>query len=389
MELVQEQIDFIPWFFNSKERVNVLTGYAGSGKTTVMRELYTCLDTKSVLWCSPSHQAKNILNKALNIEIACTLSSALGLAPDKFWNFVPRYRNKINGYHTFVVDEASMINEEQLQWILNTNVKKILFVGDPGQLPPVKKITSPVFEKGYNTWKLEEIHRQNNDSPILNFATDVRKTQGKRPIKNKIQVWEYNPENISAFYKKHPKGIAVCATHDVKDYCNKIARSNGNNNFFVKNEMLFLESPVKPPYGPQNGDRVKIINEPEKVNFMGFNVWKMEIENGYEIYVPEGEEPGHSERKKIIKYRKNLEYEHKNTTLMRQNEIEKELTILNNNIVFASHGFAMTIHKSQGSTFKHVLFCTPGMAVFNKRTRTRMAYTAITRASEILILCGG
>jgi len=113
MKLCKEQLDFIPWFLNSEKRINVLTGHAGSGKSTTMKALKG--KGKNILWCSYTHQAKNILSRFLGTQSTITLASALGLGPLPGGKFGPKYKNKVNFCDILVVDEASMINPEQLQ----------------------------------------------------------------------------------------------------------------------------------------------------------------------------------------------------------------------------------------------------------------------------------
>jgi exodeoxyribonuclease-5 len=391
LELSDEQKEFVPWFINNKSRVCVLTGHAGSGKTTVLG----LLDKEcKALWCCYTHVAKSVLDSALTRGSAMTVSSALNMRPHTYkgkWIFSPSGSGKINDANIVVVDEASTISAEYLDLILDSNARKILFVGDPEQLPPIDEMESPVFSAGFPTYELTKIYRQEGGK-LLDFVTETR-TSG-RNVAEKWGILRILPsnENITEFYERYGwEGVAVCPTNREKERCNRLARPIFANDpskltsKFYSGERLFLESPVGID-GPKNGARVLITgDEPTRTKFMEFDVWKMEVEGQYNIFVPDNDQVVKAVRKQL----KSLEKAYKSANIKRREEINTEVTILSTQIIFASHGFAMTIHKSQGSTFKHVLVLTNGMKSFEAgRFRQRMAYTAVTRASKTIVICG-
>jgi len=112
-----------------------------------MKELDKVWPEERSVWCCPSHQAKNILTGKLYKSEAITLASALGLGPvtrEAKTIFIPKYRNKIDEKYEnirssvlVVVDESSMVDLDAWRYLLNTKAGKILFVGDPAQIPPV------------------------------------------------------------------------------------------------------------------------------------------------------------------------------------------------------------------------------------------------------------
>jgi len=399
MKLSEEQIGFANWFLNNTAPICVLTGHAGSGKTTVMGEL----DKKiKAVWCAPSHQAKNVLANMIKHGEVNTIASALGLRPVKNYGggggtkFLPRGNSVLNSAKIAIFDESSMIDDEQLKWILEKNISKILFCGDLAQLPPVMSLKSPVFEKDYPTYHLSKVFRQSEGSPILDFATDIRETGGKNPDKYGIKQVGLNLENVMEFYRRYPEGVAVCPTHNEKEFVNKAARRvfdiEDSDKPFLKGERLLLESPIEPPRGPQNGDMVTISSTPKEVYFQGFRVWEMQIvtrklEEFYDIRVPNDE----SERKAIENQIRKLSKEYQACgSEQRKGHLEREMDLLTEGIIQAGAGYGVTIHKAQGSTYEDVLFLTGGMRFFRTAAeKKKMAYTACTRAAKNLILCEG
>lgn len=407
-KLSKEQKGFMPWFIGlpDNERCARLIGYAGTGKTTVMKELDKVWPEKRSVWCCPSHQAKNILTGKLYKSEAITLASALGLGPvtrEAKTIFIPKYRNKIDEKYEnvqssvlVVVDESSMIDLDAWRYLLDTKASKILFVGDPAQIPPVSYSKSPIYDDSlcnYPTYELTQIFRQSEDSGINLVARDTREKGVDSTEIHGIQNIYLTESSISEFYRRYPRGKALCPTHKLKDYCNTIARTQINGGIYpearyIKGDDLFLESPIDPPYGPTNGSIVTIKSKPELALFNGFYVWQMYVFDSMGVEYPVSTPEDEKERKKIEKYLAALQKEYSTTDVdNRREEINREVDIIANKITFASHGFAMTIHKSQGSTIESVLLCVADLEVFKRQgIHLNMIYTGITRASKNLVI---
>ncbi len=154
-----------------------LAGFAGSGKTTIIKKI---LDNyfKRVAVSAPTHKAKKVISNTTNRD-GLTLHSLLGLRPDldlddfnpndpKFSPIVPP---KIGDYDLIIIDECSMINFELFDLIkktVNDSHTKILFMGDPAQIPPIGEKESVVFfDENIQIFWLTKIERQDDDNPIL------------------------------------------------------------------------------------------------------------------------------------------------------------------------------------------------------------------------------
>lgn len=409
INLSDEQRGFVPWFLDKSRtsRCLRLVGYAGTGKTTVMKELDKILPPERVVWCCPCHEAKNILNKKLDRGEAVTLAKALGLLPKTINGetvFLPKVNgeivNKCRKHHdvVVVVDEASMVSRDNLRYLLASPAKNILFIGDDAQLPPVSEKVSPVYSHQHANWPtytLEEIFRQPHGSNICLVAQDTRDKGVNTTEQHGIRNITLTEDNVEWFYRTYPHGIALCPTHHVKDFCNKVARKVIHGctpeNRFILDETLLLESPINPPEGPTNGDRVVISSHPKlAVIHPGIKVWSMEVvplsgAGEYEINVPYDE----SERKRLKNHLKRLQMACRDKKIpeKQREEMNREAEILTNRITLAAHGFAMTIHSSQGSTFDEVLLCTTGIDPFrNEGIHINMIYTGITRAAKTLVV---
>lgn len=172
-----------------EQRFFTLMGYAGTGKTTIIKKV---LDSyrRGVAVSAPTHKAKKVIMKTTGRD-GQTLHGLLGLRPDvDLDNFNPNNPKfnpiavpKIGDYNFVIIDEASMINKELYDLIIdktdNTNTK-ILFMGDPAQIPPVGEKESIVFKQdNIERHELTKIERQNDTNPITFIYTDLRNNLNK------------------------------------------------------------------------------------------------------------------------------------------------------------------------------------------------------------------
>lgn len=187
----QQAIDKLIDFVNNDEQVLVLTGYAGTGKTSVMNEFVQYLDsTKGEGYfqlCAPTHKAKLVLRKATGGYDVTTLHSLLSLSPNlNIFNldyddlkFESGGAGAIPYRGLIIVDEASMISDDMYDLLIDycRNRKcKVVFVGDIAQLRPVDNDdVSKVFNNS-NTVRLTQIFRQNEENKLLPILDGLRKS---------------------------------------------------------------------------------------------------------------------------------------------------------------------------------------------------------------------
>lgn len=159
-----------------------LAGYAGTGKTTIIKKILEGY-FGGVVVSAPTHKAKKVIMSTTGKE-GQTLHGLLGLRPDlDLDNFNPNDPKfnpiavpKITDYNFVIIDEASMINQELYDLILEKTKDsrtKILFMGDPAQIPPVGEKESVVFNQATNEFhQLTKIERQNDTNPLA-FVYDA------------------------------------------------------------------------------------------------------------------------------------------------------------------------------------------------------------------------
>ena len=169
----------------------LLTGHAGTGKTYLMQRLTKNMlaNKRRVILSAPTHKAVTVLARKLaeaKIEgVTCrTIHSVLSLKAKPHTDRLVFQRDRGAEPVTadvVVVDECSMVDEDLFRHIKRHLPNAfVLFVGDPAQLPPVGETESQTFRTP-NRSHLTTIVRQAAGNPILAAANVIRKSQGGDP----------------------------------------------------------------------------------------------------------------------------------------------------------------------------------------------------------------
>lgn len=186
-----------------------LRGYAGTGKSFVVGRLQDYLlyaKKMKVVVSAPTNKAVQVAKDMCEISdpnlTFSTVHKLLGLKDIYDYNgrlkFIPDPNNppSLSAYDVLFLDEASMLDDELFRMIepfVDEGVK-IIFVGDPAQIPPVGKVDCIPFIKAkqrlYNigTCDLVHIRRQATDHPLLDFATCIREQRGNNNFEYDYQT---------------------------------------------------------------------------------------------------------------------------------------------------------------------------------------------------------
>lgn len=207
---------------NTTERVFVLEGKAGTGKTTIMQEALRKVLTsgQTVTIAAVSHKAKTVLDQKLkgfvksnNLRGNVKAYSVAGLFSMVLDRKTGNFKidsdkvgmSPITKAQVLVVDEASMIDQKNLDLIMKylPPGTKVVFLGDIGQLAPISpeaKI-SPIFTMKVPRFKLLERVRQGEDSSILPYAdTYWNNSQASNAVRNPVSVESRKSTNELKFY---------------------------------------------------------------------------------------------------------------------------------------------------------------------------------------------
>ncbi len=167
------------WHTHRLSPVFYLAGYAGTGKTTLAKQI--AQDTRGeVIFCAFTGKAALVLQRK-GCEGARTIHSLL-YRPVEMANGPPTFelneRSDGERASLIIVDECSMVDEALGRDLLALGTP-ILVLGDPAQLPPVKGVG--YFTGSDPDFTLTEIHRQAADNPIIRMSMDIRGGRTLRP----------------------------------------------------------------------------------------------------------------------------------------------------------------------------------------------------------------
>ncbi len=358
-----------------------LGGYAGTGKTTSLavfrKYLRAVLPDWQVAFISFTGKATRVLKSALRQQQAIYQDDFVGTIHSLIYSPVINERQEIISwdrknqldYQLIIIDEGSMVDYQIWQDLKRYEIP-IIAAGDHGQLPPIQGSFNLMAAPQL---KLEQIHRQAKDNPIINLSMMARE-KGEIPVANyapgvkKLSREDFaSQELVEQMIRMHPEqSLILCGYNKTRIKLNAFAR-----------ELLGFEMPE-----PRPQDRVICLrnnHEKDVYNGMLGTVISLTKEDKKwyfaEIALDEEPEPY---RGLILAEQFNAERA-KNFTSERADTLQGELF---------DFGYALTVHKAQGSQAKKVIVFEERFKQMDDEMWRRWLYTAVTRAEQELYIIG-
>ncbi len=367
-----EQLDAIKLAITRK--VAIITGGPGTGKTTILKgilDLYKVLSSsdkirlnEQIALLAPTGRASKRMSEVTNFE-ASTIHRFLK------WN-KDTNRFQINEYNKssvsfVIIDEASMIDTMLLANLLKglKSSCHIIFVGDANQLPSVAAgdvLNDMIESKELPVYALKNWHRQGTDSKIIPFAHRINEGILDRELLNSGSDLEFIPCKDNEIIE-----VIGNVCKDYNSYDLQVLApiyKNRNGIYAINDHLQKLWNPKSPSKKEIEGNE-SIYREKDKVIQLS-NMKDESVFNGDIGIIDRIKLLGNKEL--YIDYDGNLV---KYTKSMLQN-----FTL----------GYAISIHKSQGSEFDTVLI--PFTFDYRKMLYRKLIYTGVTRCKEKLILVG-
>jgi len=465
-------IDELEKFLSDQTPCFLLKGYAGTGKTFLMKGLtdFFLQSKRNFVIAAPTGRAAKVISQKTKHK-ACTIHKTIysskelkefktkdedGTETFKFYFEVRISEDPTNT--VYIIDEASMISnvysegeffrfgsgfllKDLIRYInfgSNDHNKKIIFIGDNAQLPPVNMNFSPALDGKYlqencglvsNEFELTEVVRQKADSGILHNATKIRQSL-KENIFNKLDIeTDFKDINKTKYEELLPKYLQAC-NNTIDEETIIVAYSNSavkGYNDFVRNHFFPNQKTIT------IGDKVILLSN-------NYNYPQMELLNGDIGFVVEVSPTTESrtiplkrKNSKNIVEEINVPLTFRNVTITFTDENFKKHDIeckIIENLLYSHHrdlssdelkalyidfkirnknlkigtqpfkdalrsdkyfnalrikfGYAITCHKAQGGEWENTfLNCKTSMGYFNS-SYFRWLYTGITRAKENL-----
>ena len=169
-------------FLKSDRLFFTLSGPAGSGKTTISKEILRGAGRK--ICTAPTHKAKKVISRSTGYT-AKTIHAILGLKPNVELEgftqsnvlFDSTGKNTMADFDVVLIDEASMLSKDLVELIKDKakeNNIKVFFLGDVRQLPPVGESIGLVFsDSEIEQCRLEKSERQTEGNPLISLYGSI------------------------------------------------------------------------------------------------------------------------------------------------------------------------------------------------------------------------
>ena len=363
-----------------RERVLIITGGPGVGKTTILRSVLMILRAKKVapILCAPTGRAAKKMSESTGLE-ASTIHRLLEFKGHS-GKFSHDENNPVEG-DLFIVDEASMIDTQLMSSFLRALPKNahLILVGDVDQLPsvgPGSVLSDMINSNELPVARLNEIFRQSSESRIITAAHEINegiipieltKSAKNDPKSDFFFISSDEPEKTSETIanivsRRIPENLGLDPVNDIQVITPMHRGSLGTQALNRKlqdslnpaNESTFEIERFGARY--RVGDKViQTRNNYDKETLNG------DIGKVIEIST----DPG-----KII-----IQFSGQRTVSYEPGELDE-----------ISPAFAITVHKSQGSEFPCVVI--PVSTQHFLLLQRNLLYTAITRGSQVVVLVG-
>jgi len=362
-----------------RERLVVVTGGPGTGKTTTVKAMIACLKKVGItpVLAAPTGRAAKRMTESTGV-VAKTLHRLLEYAQveGEGLKFQRNEENRLEG-EVFIIDEASMIDLLLFFQLLRAlpDKARLVLCGDIDQLPSVGagRVLQDIIESSrVQVVRLQTIFRQAKESLIVKNAHRIN--QGQLPQVEKdgdfFFIEERNPEQLTTLLldlatRRLP---AFLGGDPVEDIQVLVPMRRGNLGVESLNEHLQMA------LNPPEGGKVEL-RQGTRLYRVGDKV--MQIKNNYQKEVFNGDVG------RILA----IDPEEVEITVLYPDQDEpRSVTYAAGEIDELTLAYAVTVHKSQGSEYPCVIL--PLAMQHRVMLQRNLFYTGVTRAKRLVVVLG-
>lgn len=434
----------------------VIEGKAGTGKTTIAKEILKEFEDEQIYVAAVSHKAKGVIKSSFGDDTrGKKFFSIAGLLGMKGINDNDTQTTKFqvglkvplldNPPALLVIDEASMITEDVLKKIIDINSSlsrpfQMLFLGDIGQIQPIRdeqsefyrthkdllNKKSDIFNSKHKSKLITRV-RQGEANPILPYADYFwENSQKENPELNPTQHIVRNNqitdkgsllfsnsegEVLNSVIKAVKNAVEKGLTNHVKIvtyHVNEKTELNqkihealfGKDSDYSKGDMLILNSPYDLPdvnATMENSSEIQI-KSIQDTDVDEFGVHTLYLETNGTAYTRTGNEQKDCviqvvSRNDIGLYNQKLQelasYAKRQTNRALKKQAWSDFWEYKGRYADVDFGYAITAHKSQGSTYDIVVVDEKdimGTTATSNQEKSELIYTALTRPRKTAIV---
>lgn len=395
---------FQTFLLDPVETVFVLSGYSGTGKTTLVKtlleetpkffKLAKMVDPLapdfSIELTATTNKAAENFGSLTGAEVK-TIHSFLGLRVMTNYEtgvttLTPKSHIKKENVLLFI-DEASYVDKALLGWVFKLTTKcKIVFIGDPAQLTPVKSSGTPVFDANFSGAHLDEVVRQAAGNPIVDLSTKFRETvttgeffnftpdghaikymsreDFNRAITDEFSRadWKYQDSKVLAWTNK----CVINYNHAVSDLVGGTPEFQVGDYAVVNKFVSFRGTSLK------TDQLVQITKISPELHYHGVVGNEFTLDHYVTLFMPKN----NVDKKVLLKQ-------------LKTNEQYAVLEEIDTTWVDLRAAYACTINKAQGSTYERVFIDLDDIRRCNSGDQiARMLYVGVSRAKTTVFLTG-
>jgi len=400
-------VAFTDFLLDKEQNFLVISGSAGTGKSTLVRHLLDTLHARMQLFsllladdenhqldicvAATTNKAASVLADFLGYDVS-TVHNKLGLVPRPNYttgetDFIKGRNHQIIHNTLFIIDEASFISNSLFEDIKSSTVNcKIVLIGDQYQLAPVKQKIPIMNNPAFTRVSLNQIMRHGGAiaeagarfketvetgifTPIVPNGEDILHVDGptfQQMIDEEFTHPEYTPEKAR---------ILAWTNSRVNQYNAHIREINGLDEHPTAGETLITNKPII----SNKGQTLYCTDSLVKIEYTGYSCAQQGVMGRYiaikginEAFLPDNQIDTMHLLKSLAKEKKWPNY-----FAIKQEWLDLRPI------------FASTVHKSQGSTYDTVYIDLTDIGKCNIASDVaRLLYVAITRASKKVVLYG-
>lgn len=399
----QQEADqqFMAFMIDPKQREMIISGFAGTGKSTLTKHILSSLDKKMQMLnlliggdaytdipihvTATTNKAAQVIGKVTGYPPQ-TIHSLLGLKVSNDFKTGKTKLEKTRGYKVLersliIIDEASYIDAALLKLIRESTIGcKVLYIGDPYQLAPTFESSSPVFNEGLPETRLTEVMR--NNGLITQLSSQCREAV----ITGDFQALVHDHQQVvhldgpafrgaidTHFADKAAHNCRILAwTNDrVHAYNNYVRELQGYGPTLEVGEMVITNNSLS-AHGYATDSHLRVTGLGQREVFEGIHGQNIILNKDVKLFLPDNQ---YQVKAVLRNFARSKDW----GSYFTVKETCADLRPLH----------ASTVHKSQGSTYDKVFIDLSDIGRCNiPGDAARILYVAISRASQQVILYG-
>lgn len=371
--------------YKNHEKFTVIAGYAGAGKSTLVRFIIEALGVPedTVCYATFTGKAAQVLLKKGNKNVSTLHKLLYRSFPRPDGTFVRIPNETLEPYRLIIVDEVSMAPKTIMELLFKYDVH-VICLGDPFQLPPVDKNEDNHLLDNPHIF-LDEIMRQAQESEIIRLTMNIRAGKPLCPMQgNEVIIVPQQDLNTGMLQWADQ---VICGTNATRISLNNQMRElsgksgspqDGDKVICLFNEWDIIGSNDDPlingTIGTINNTFSTFYQLPRYVGGQQLSVLIADFNTDNDATFQT------LEMDKLMFSTGEYTLDWKTSYKLMKNPKTRHLLPLK-----FTYGYAITCHKSQGSEWDKVLVIEEKFP-FDKEEHARWLYTAATRAAEKLVI---